>query len=158
MSLVIHGLLLGKRCTVSDGTTLSTQKLMYPVIQSVRSPMSSPCKLQGTSHSVVTKQPCRARLVFYDQLLTVLVVAGCRWTRGLYSGRRWIRLWSDLLRGGRAVELYGSLTLANILVLQSTNCLKVGRVAARVTRLKSVVMNVCSFAMTECMTFAKGGR
>ena len=112
MSLVTHGLLLGKQRKVTVGTTVSTQKLMYPVMQSVRSSRSSPCESQSNSQSVCSKQPCKSSMVSCDHLLTVLVVTGSRWTWGLYRGCRWMRLWSDLPSGGRAVELYASLTLA----------------------------------------------
>ena len=70
--------------------------------------------------------------------LTVRVSTGCLFTRGLYTGRRCTRLWSDLPRGGRGDELYASLLLAYnkssvlvSLVWQVTYCVNVGRVEDR---------------------------
>ncbi|KAI3361924.1 hypothetical protein L3Q82_012193, partial [Scortum barcoo] len=55
-SLVIQGLLLEKQCTVRAGTVVSSQNLMYSVMQSVMLSISSPCGSQSTSQSVDSKQ------------------------------------------------------------------------------------------------------
>lgn len=84
-----------------------------------------------TFQSIDSKQPLRASIASCDHLLIILVDAGCCWTRGLYWGEKWTRLWFDLASGGRAVELFVSLMLAYSkfrlllsLVGQSTNCVK----------------------------------
>lgn len=101
------------------------------------------------------KQTWRATLVCCGHLLTVLVVTGCYWTRGLYRSRRWIRLWSDHVTGGGAMELYGALTMAYSRsffppVGQSTDCLKVDRVTARATWLKSLDIAMKGFRCYVC--------
>uniref|UniRef100_A0A3Q3F2G8 Ig-like domain-containing protein n=1 Tax=Labrus bergylta TaxID=56723 RepID=A0A3Q3F2G8_9LABR len=117
-SLVIQGLLLGKQRTVRAGKAVFSQNLMYSVMQSVMLLMSSPCGSQSTSQSVDSKQSCSASLLSCVHLLTVLVVTGCLWTRGIYSGVSRTRLWSDLPRGGKGS---GTVCFLNISI-QKVQC------------------------------------
>ena len=75
------------------------------------------------------------------------ISTGRLFTRGLYTGRRCTRLWSDLPRGGRGDELYASLLLAYnkssvllSLVWQVIYFVNVGRVEDREALLKSPEM------------------
>lgn len=106
--LATQGVFFGKQRT-SLVEWSSLQNPIYSETQSVKPSMSSPCVSHRASQSVTSREAHRDSTTSGDYHLTLVC---CCWTTGLYDAESQTNVWSDLPRGGSALELYAFLTFA----------------------------------------------